>query len=101
LEASPEKWGDPSASDNLYMRKMHYSEKGIGGYSFWPGQGWDGMFTDLRDAVVENGGEGRLNTRASRVVIEDGKLLGLAVADPHVLPNEIFEETIIETDCLI
>ena len=101
LEAITENWWDHSASDNLYMRKMHYSEKGIGGYSFWPGQGWDGMFNDLRDAVVENGGEVRLNTRASRAVIEDGKLLGLAVANPHVLPNEIFEETIIETDCLI
>ncbi len=101
LEAITENWWDHSASDNLYMRKMHYSEKGIGGYSFWPGQGWDGMFNDLRDAVVENSGEVRLNTRASRAVIENGKIVGLAVENPHVIPNEIFEETILETDCLI
>ena len=101
LEAITENWWDHSASDNLYMRKMHYSEKGIGGYSFWPGQGWDGMFNDLRDAVVENGGEVRLSTRASRVVIENGRVAGLAVANSHVLPNEIFEETIVETDCVI
>jgi len=101
LEAITENWWDHSASDNLYMRKMHYSEKGVGGYSFWPGQGWDGLFNDLRDAVIENGGEVRLNTRASRVVIENGSVVGLAVAEPHVIPNEIFEETIVETDCVI
>ncbi|HTX13032.1 MAG TPA: FAD-dependent oxidoreductase [Solirubrobacteraceae bacterium] len=101
LEAITENWWDHSASDNLYVRKMHYSEKGIGGYSFWPGQGWDGMFSDLRDAVVENGGEVRLNTRASRVVIENGRVVGLAVANPHVIPNEIFEETLLEAECVI
>jgi phytoene dehydrogenase-like protein len=101
LEAITENWWDHSASDNLYMRKMHYSEKRIGGYSFWPGQGWDGMFGDLRDALVENGGEIRLSTKASRVVIENGKVLGLAVDQPHVLPNEIFEEELIEADAVI
>jgi phytoene dehydrogenase-like protein len=101
LEAITENWWDHSASDNLYMRKMHYSEKNSGGYSFWPGQGWDGMFNDLRDAVVENGGEVHLNTRASRVVIEDGEVKGLAVANPAVLPNELFEETILESSCVI
>lgn len=101
LEAITEEWWDHSASDNLYVRKMHYSEKRVAGYSFWPGQGWDGMFQDLHDAVIENGGEVRLSTRASRVVIENGAVVGLAVTNPHVLPNEIFEETIVETDCVI
>jgi phytoene dehydrogenase-like protein len=101
LEAITENWWDHSASDNLYMRKMHYSEKRIGGYSFWPGQGWDAMFGDLRDALVENGGEIRLSTKASRVVIENGKVVGLAVEQPHVLPNEIFEEELLEADAVI
>jgi phytoene dehydrogenase-like protein len=101
LEAITENWWDHSASDNLYMRKMHYSEKRIGGYSFWPGQGWDGMFGDLRDALVENGGEIRLSTKASRVVIENDKVVGLAVNQPHVLPNEIFEEELIEADAVV
>jgi phytoene dehydrogenase-like protein len=101
LEAITENWWDHSASDNLYTRKMHYSEKRMAGYSFWPGQGWDGMFGDLRDALVQHGGEIRLNTKASRVVIEDGKLQGLAVAQPHVLPNEIFEEEMLEADAVI
>lgn len=101
LEAITENWWDHSASDNLYVRKMHYSEARMAGYSFWPGQGWDGMFDDLRDAVVENGGEVRMSTRASRVVIEEGKVKGLAVSVPHVLPNEIFEEELLEADCVI
>jgi phytoene dehydrogenase-like protein len=101
LEAITENWWDHSASDNLYVRKMHYSEKRVAAYSFWPGQGWDGLFRDLRDAVVEHGGEVRLNTRASRAVIEDGRVKGVAVAEPHVIPNEIFEEELLEADCVI
>jgi len=34
-------------------------------------------------------------------VIENGRVVGLAVTNPHVLPNEIFEETIVETDCVV
>ncbi len=101
LEAITEEWWDHSASDNLYMRKMHYSEKRVAGYSFWPGQGWEQMWKDLSDAVTENGGEIRTNTRASRVVIENGRVVGLAVNRPSVIPNEIFEEDILETDCVI
>ncbi len=101
LEAITENWWDHSASDNLFVRKMHYSEKNVAGYSFWPGQGWDGMFKDLHDAVIENGGEVALSTPASRVVIENGRVAGLAIREKHVLPNEIFEETIVETPCVI
>ena len=101
LEAITENWWDHSASDNLYTRKMHYGEARIAGYSFWPGQGWDGLFNDLRDALVEHGGEIRLSTRASRVVIENGAVKGVAVARPHVIPNEIFEEELLEADCVI
>ncbi|MHB1469628.1 MAG: phytoene desaturase family protein [Solirubrobacteraceae bacterium] len=101
LEAITENWWDHSASDNLWMRKMHYAEKNVAGYSFWPGQGWDGVFSDLHDAVLENGGEVRLSTPASRVLIENDRVVGLAIRDRHVLPNEIFEETAIETSCVI
>ncbi len=55
-----EDWWDHSASDNLFVRKMHYEEKRSAAYSFWPEKGWDGMFQDLADAVTENGGEVRL-----------------------------------------
>ena len=47
LECMTDNWYDHCASDNLYVRKMHYSEARIAGYSFWPEQGWDGLFQDL------------------------------------------------------
>lgn len=101
LEAITENWWDHSASDNLYTRKMHYSEKHIAGYSFWPGQGWEQMFEDLRDAVVENGGEVHLNARVGRVLVEDGRVVGLTRTRTPVIPNEIFEEDVLESDCVI
>jgi phytoene dehydrogenase-like protein len=95
MECMTEDWWDHSASDNLYVRKMHYEEKQTAAYSYWPEGGWDKMFTDLRDAIVENGGEVRLGTSVSRVLIENGEAKGVAIprADA-VLPNEIFHEEI-------
>lgn len=102
LECLTDRWYDHSASDNLYVRKMHYSEKRMAGYSFWPANGWDGLFRDLHDAVVENGGEVRLRSPASRVVIENGAVAGVAVPrQPKVIPNEAFEEEILEAPCVI
>lgn len=52
LECMTDQWWDHSASDNLYVRKMHFSERGTAAYSCWPGQGWDGMWADLSDAIA-------------------------------------------------
>ena len=88
LECLTDEWWDHSASDNLYVRKMHYDEKRMAGYSFWPEQGWDGLFQDLADAVTENGGEIRMGTPVERVVIENDQVKGVAVArQPRVLPE--------------
>src|SRR3954463_13395304 len=87
LECMTEPWYDHSASENLYVRKMHYSEARVAGYSFWPGQGWDGLFADLRDAVVEHGGEVRMSTPVDTVVIEDGAVKGVALGRDKVIPN--------------
>ena len=74
----------------------------MAGYSFWPEQGWDGLFQDLADAVTENGGEIRMGTPAERVIIENHEVKGVAVArQPRILPNEIFEEEIIECDAVV
>ena len=48
LECMTEHWWDHSASDNLFVRKMHYAEKRSAAYSFWPEQGWDGLFRGPR-----------------------------------------------------
>lgn len=93
---------DHSASDNLYVRKMHYQERRMAAYSCWPGQGWDGIWRDLADACTAHGGELRLGTAVSRVVIDRGRVTGVLVPrSPRILPNEIFEEELIEADCVI
>jgi phytoene dehydrogenase-like protein len=102
LECLTDRWYDHAASDNLYVRKMHYAEKRMAGYSFWPEQGWDGLFRDLADALAEHGGELRLGTGAERVVIENGAVKGVAIArGPKVIPTERFEEEVLETDVVI
>ena len=102
LECLTDEWYDHSASDNLYVRKWHYSEKRIAGYSFWPEQGWDGLFRDLADALTENGGELRLGQAVERVVIENARVQGVAVArQPKLIPTEAFEEEVVEADAVI
>ncbi|MQA12653.1 MAG: FAD-dependent oxidoreductase [Pseudonocardiaceae bacterium] len=102
LECMTDNWYDHSASDNLYVRKMHFAERGTAAYSCWPGQGWDGLWDDLADALRQHGGELRLGTTVERVVIENGEVKGVAIPrEPRVLPNEIFEEEVIETSCVI
>jgi phytoene dehydrogenase-like protein len=102
LECLTDEWYDHSASDNLYVRKMHYAEKRMAGYSFWPEQGWDGLFRDLADALEQHGGELRLGTGAERVVIENGAVKGVAIArGPRIIPTERFEEEVLETDVVI
>ena len=102
LECMTENWYDHSASDNLYCRKMHFEERNTAAYSCWPGQGWDGMWRDLADAIGKHGGELRLGTAVERVVIENGEVRGVAVGrEPKVLPNEFYEEEILEASAVI
>jgi phytoene dehydrogenase-like protein len=102
LECMTENWYDHSASDNLYVRKMHFEERGTAAYSCWPGQGWDGMWRDLADALEAHGGELRLGTAVERVVIENGEVRGVAIGrEPKVLPNEFYEEVILEASAVI
>ena len=102
LECMTDNWYDHSASDNLYVRKMHFQERGTAAYSCWPGQGWDGMWADLSDAITARGGELRLGTSVQRVVIEDAEVKGVAIGrEPKILPNEFFEEEILEAPCVI
>jgi phytoene dehydrogenase-like protein len=101
LECMTDAWYDHSASENLYVRKMHYEEARMAGYSFWPGQGWAQLFADLRDAIVQHGGEVRMRTPVETVLIEDEAVTGVALAGERVLPNEFLEGEVVETDCVI
>jgi len=96
LECMTDVWWDHSASDNLYVRKLHYGEKQVGGYSFWPEGGWDRMWQDLADAVVAHGGEIRTGVPVSRVAIADGEVEGILVGS-DAAPEDEF----IETPCVI
>jgi phytoene dehydrogenase-like protein len=102
LECMTDQWWDHSASDNLYIRKMHYQERGTAAYSCWPAQGWDGLWDDLIEAITSAGGEVRSGVPVERVLIENHEVAGVAVArEPRVLPNEFFEEEIIEAPCVV
>jgi phytoene dehydrogenase-like protein len=102
LECLTDEPWDHSASDNLYVRKMHYQEKRMAAYSCWPGQGWDGIWQDLADACTEHGGEVRLNTSVSRVVIEDRAIKGVEIPSKStILPGVPYEAELLETGCVI
>jgi phytoene dehydrogenase-like protein len=102
LECMTDDWWDHSASDNLYVRKMHFEEKRTSAYSFWPAKGWQVMFDDLADAVTEHGGDVRLGTPVSRVVVENGAVAGVALRRTDaVLPNEIFHEELVRADHVV
>jgi phytoene dehydrogenase-like protein len=102
LECLTEQWWDHSASDNLFVRKMHFEERHTAAYSCWPEGGWDGMWADLRDAIIEHGGEVRMGTSIDEVVIENHEVKGVLIPrQPRVIPNEIFESDFVEAPCVI
>ena len=89
LECLTDEWYDHSATDNLYVRKMHYAEKRMAGYSFWPEQGWDGMFQDLARRGHRERRRGAAGDAASSaVVIENGEVKGVALARAAADPPE-------------
>lgn len=101
-ECLTEKWYDHSASDNLYVRKMHYMEKRVAGYSCWPVGGWHGIFDKLASALKACGGEIWMETTARRVLVEGGCVRGLRYErGPRVMMTEAFNWETIETDCVI
>ena len=73
----------------------------MAGYSFWPKQGWDGIFQDLHDAVLEHGGEVLMGTPVETVLIEDAVVKGVILGRDKVLPNEFLEGEVLEADCVI
>lgn len=81
LEQLTDRWYDHSASDNLFVRKMHYQTRNTAGYSFWPNGGFDKIFDDLADGFQAAGGELRLSTPVDKVVVEGGAVKGVRLLD--------------------
>lgn len=79
LEVLTDEWYDHSASDNLYVRKMHYGERRIGGFSFFPKGGFQPIFDQLAQVIEGNGGIIELNRRVRRIVLEGPVVEGVEV----------------------
>ena len=80
LEQITSRWWEHSASENLYVRKLHYELKRTAGYSFWPLGGWVRLWNDLGEAIRRLGGEIVQPVAVSRVIVENGGVKGLELA---------------------
>lgn len=79
LEQITDKWYDHSASENLYVRKMHYEKKRTAGYSFWPMGGWEKLWKNMATKFEALGGELLLSTKVDKVVVKNGKTTGVEI----------------------
>ncbi len=81
LEQITDKWYDHSASENLYVRKLHYERKRTAGYSFWPMGGWEKLWKQMADRFVELGGTIMQPETVERVLVEEGRARGVQLRD--------------------
>ncbi|MBP2367267.1 phytoene desaturase family protein [Pseudonocardia parietis] len=91
LEQITDKWYDHSASENLYVRKMHYERKRTAGYSFWPMGGWEKLWKEMAAAFTARGGELLLSTTVRRVLVDDGAVTGVELRGAAGAPGDVLE----------
>jgi phytoene dehydrogenase-like protein len=91
LEQITDKWYDHSASENLYVRKMHYEKRRTAGYSFWPMGGWERLWKDMAARFVELGGTVFTSTSVDRVEVKNGRVTGVAVRDTESRADRNFK----------
>ena len=102
LECITYHWYDHVASDNLFVRKMHYQERHRAGWSYWPKGGYQNMFTMLEESIKENGGEVILGSKVHKVVIDDFKLKGIEVEKgKKIMPTQVMERDFIAAASVI
>ncbi len=75
-----EPW-EHSASENLFIRKLHYERKRTAGYSFWPMGGWESLWTRMADAIRARGGDVIARATVDEVVVRDGAVKGVRLAN--------------------
>lgn len=88
LEQITSRWYDHSASENLYVRKMHYERQRTAGYSFWPMGGWEKLWNEMAAAFTDRGGELRLSTPVRRVLVDRGAVTGVLLRDGEVIESD-------------
>jgi phytoene dehydrogenase-like protein len=74
-----------SASENLYVRKLHYTLKRTAGYSFYPLGGWSRLWRAMGDAFLRLGGTLLQPATVGRVLIEDAEVRGVELRDGDVV----------------
>ncbi|HVV89940.1 MAG TPA: FAD-dependent oxidoreductase [Solirubrobacterales bacterium] len=95
-----EPW-EHSASENLFVRKLHYERKRTAGYSFWPMGGWEALWGRVADAFRGLGGELHQPAVVERVEIENGAVAGVRLRnrEDRERPGELLEaaEVVVST----
>lgn len=93
LEQITDKWYDHSASENLYVRKMHYERKRTAGYSFWPMGGWEKLWKEMAARFEALGGTVLMPETVERVLVEDGGITGVRLKHHAAKekPGEVLE----------
>ena len=85
LEQITSQWWEHSASENLYVRKLHYTLKRTAGYSFWPIGGWVKLWEEMAAAFTALGGELLQPAAVKRVLVENRVVAGLELSDGEVI----------------
>ncbi|MHB1468327.1 MAG: phytoene desaturase family protein [Solirubrobacteraceae bacterium] len=102
LEQITDKWYDHSASENLYVRKLHYERKRTAGYSFWPLGGWERLWTQMAARFAELGGTLRQPEIVERVLVQDGQVRGVRLrGERHQAGAGVAGGEVIEADQVV
>jgi phytoene dehydrogenase-like protein len=80
LEQITTNWWEHSASENLYARKLAYTMRRTAGYSFWPMGGWESVYDRMAAAFTELGGSLLQPVKVRRVLVEQGRVVGVELA---------------------
>jgi hypothetical protein len=92
LEQITHRWYDHSASENLFVRKLHYERKRTAGYSFWPMGGWERLWKETAAAFTALGGTLLQPARVDRVLVRDGAVTGVRLRpEPEARGGETLE----------
>jgi phytoene dehydrogenase-like protein len=91
LEQITSNWWEHSASENLYVRKLHYSLKRTAGYSFYPMGGWEKLWNEMGAAFTAAGGTIRQPMSVTRVLVENRETKGVELSDGTLIeaPNVV------------
>jgi phytoene dehydrogenase-like protein len=92
-----EPW-EHSASENLFIRKLHYERKRTAGYSFWPLGGWESLWKRMAAAFESMGGRILTNTTVEQVLIRDRHIEGVRLRTSEDAPPD---EAVITADQVV